>query len=357
MQVAMKTIALFKDFGKDHVYTLSEIAEIAKLNPDFIFLSMHQAIDLGQQISLDEGGFDNKDIADKGRALLIACKKALPFKVSYALPVLLKSSNGQSTKLTFLFCMPADQVENTDVIYQQGYYADFEANPSGNKKLKDSLPVWEKTREFASLRGRNDIRALILGSSYSGNYFALVEQMERDNVDGSIVVIDYNEIPLATLKTMGGFRKQDAIVRGGITKMDFPDKKFNVMYGDYILSCLHPGKVGDFFKSIAQNISPDGFIFLTLSCNNYYEANKTEEMPFAFNATVRNINGHDQEQYYRGTLSFYRSLAKQYGLKFKILKHEDRKDNVLIRDYYIVISPVKASPSRMLTSNSTRRAI
>lgn len=207
MQAAMKTIALFKDFGKDHVYALSEIAEIARLNPDFIFLSIHQAIDLGQQISLDEGGFDNKDIADKGRALLIACKKALPFKLSYALPVLLKSSNGQSTKLTFLFCMPADQIENTDVLYQQGYYADFEANPSGNKKLKDSLPVWEKTLEFASLRGRNDIRALILGSSYSGNYFALVEQMERNDVDGSIVVIDYNEIPLDTLKTPHNFHQ------------------------------------------------------------------------------------------------------------------------------------------------------
>lgn len=336
-EVPTEPFELNTRFSPNHVYSLTEATDLVSRNSAVIFLSMSWIKDIGQ-ISADNG-FDNDKIAKVGVTMLEKFKGALPFKVYGAIPVLLKSVDGRTTCLTFLTVIPHNEVEGTNVMYQQNYYADFEGNPEGNKKLVDSLPVWEQSVQFANAREKGNIKFLVLGSSYSGNYSSVVEQVERNNINGSIVVMDYNRVPLETLKGRVAMRQQDAIVQADITRMPFDqNRKFDVMYGDFILSCFHPAKVPEFFSSVSSHLSNDGALFLSLSCNNFFQANGSEEIPFAFSATVRDLNGKQQEHYYRGTYTFYQKLAEDNGLHFRIIKKQVREDNPSICDYWLAIT-------------------
>jgi len=328
-----------ENISGNHIYTLDEAREFAMLNRGFLFLSLHKAIDSKRNIDVNRG-FDNEVIANYGRSLLARYRKTFPYELSGVLPVLLKSTGGQSTKLVFLFYMPIDQIGEESLRYEAAHYALFENQPSQYYyTLEKSLPVWEETQEFASLRSKQDVRILILGSVYSGNYVALRKQLDSCGIDGSITLVDNNEIPLAILREKQVLKNGDNAVNGDVTRMKFSGRKFDVMYGDYILSCVHPGRIEDFFKSVSENIAPDGVIFLTLSCNNYFEKSKAEEMPFAFNALI--VPSYPPVQYYIGMLSFYQKLAEKYGLRFRIIRHQDHEYDSDIRNYWIVISPVK----------------
>lgn len=339
-EVPTKPFELSTRFNPNHVYSLTEANDLVSRNNSASFLSLGWIKDLGQ-ISADNG-FDNDKIVQAGATLLENFKGALPFKVHGAIPVLLKSADGLSTKLTFLTAAPHDEVEGTNIMYQQNYYSDFEENPAGNKKLVDSLPTWEQSSEFSKAKQKTGSRFLILGSSYSGNYSAVVEQVQRNNIDGDIVVMDYNRAPLETLRSKVKMRQQDSIVQADITRMPFDlSQKFDVMYGDFILSCFHPAKVSEFFSSVSSHLSNDGALFLSLSCNNFFQANGSEEIPFAFSATVRDLNGKQQEHYYRGTYTFYQKLAEQNGMNFRVIKKQVREDNPTICDYWLAITKTK----------------
>lgn len=329
-------------FGPNHIYTLTELEEVARQNPDFVFFHVPSY----ELISYPgPHGFTDKKIIEEGlfRLRFLSGEIIYP-EASNVLPVLLRrpDKSPEGASVIFLFSTPLEFVKSPDEIFIEEYYNKAERAPSTGRTLLGSLPIWGATEEFQRLRQKKeDIKILILGNAYSGNYRALIEQLRANSINASVVVMDYNSIPLETLKSKEFFRNdRDSVFQGDIAEMPLePSVKFDVMYGDYILSSFNPAKIAGFFRAVSEHINSDGVVFLTLSCNDYFKTFYQEEIPFAFQMRIK-----ENQWNYRGTFALYQKLAEQNGLQFKIVKHdktrlEDYWDWT-IGDYWIVITKI-----------------
>lgn len=321
-------------FGKDHAYSLAEASELHHNNHQVILTALSGFLDL-KQFPADKG-IDHPKLKDAGKMILERARAALPFKYQDIVPLLVPSADGQTTKLVFLSPILLDDIKGTDTMYQERYYESFEEHPEENKKLSDSLPVYEQSDSFKGLQMKHGAKALVLGSSYSGNYVTLKDQFAAHGIDAGITVVDYNDKPLNTLKEKGVLRPQDNTLQADITNLPPEVANIDVMYGDFILSCFHPSKATEFFTSVSQRLAPDGVLFLALSCNDLAGANGLQEIPFAWNVSVRHMEGQDQEQYYRATLELYQQMAAKAGLEFHVLKKQPR-EGAGVCDYYLEV--------------------
>lgn len=153
------------------------------------------------------------------------------------------------------------------------------------------------------------------------------------------------------MKNKVELRPQDGLIQGDITKLPFaPDKLFDVMYGDFILSCFHPKNIADFFSSVSMHLNQnDGTMFLSLSCNHRAQNYNMKEIPFAFDFMIREEKG--QELYFKAPLSFYQRLAENQGLEFKIIKQQIRDKYPDICDYYLAIEKRAKNVEQSLKSD------
>ena len=318
-------------FGSDHVYSLTEIHEVAQASSQLAFFVLERTPS-NCNAATTEAGFDDKQIADEGRRILENQKKMFHFDYQEVFPVLLKSEYSRWTWLVFLASAQLEQIKGAEQSFSAEYYATAEAGLPG-RRLLNSLPRWAQTEEYQQLKDQKFIDVLVLGNACSGNYTALRTQMSADRIKGAVTIIDLNSTPLDTLVKKGLLQVQDRVVRADITQMPFaPEVKFDVMFGDYILSCFHPAKIHGFFHSLAKRLAPRGKIFLTLCCNNIFETKGMEEINFAFYPMFSRLGN-----YFKGTYSLYEELARRNGLSFKVIHRQLKPDSSEERDYWLVL--------------------
>ena len=322
----------------DHVYTALEALETIHQNPAAIFVYLF-VFDKSINGHITEG-VDYPGMGDEVKKVLqVFIEKYPMIQFSAAIPVLCDKTDDSGMKVAYLAAIPLASIKNTDSMYLEDYYEDFETNPSNNKKLSDSLPTYLGSESFSRMKDSDrQYRVALLGNSYSGNYAAVVDSLDNAGVNSMITVMDYNRIPLINTRNTEGIRPQDNLVQADITRMPITrDKTFNVMFGDFILSCFHPEKIDDFFTSVSDHLSGEGVLFLSLSCNNRAKNREIVELSDVFDFTVRDLKGKVQEQYFRATLSFYEALGARHGLKFDVIKEQVREEYADVCDYYLAV--------------------
>jgi len=78
--------------------------------------------------------------------------------------------------------------------------------------------------------------------------------------------VDYNEHPLLTTRAETKIRETDQLVQADIGQLPFQKEQFDLIIGDFILYCLSPDKIPQFFQNIENQLTDDGAIFFSTHC-------------------------------------------------------------------------------------------
>lgn len=166
-------------FGPNHIYSLTEASNVVSQNPSAIFCIMY-ILDLPAGIPIDKG-FDHQELAEFGNKQPISMNEKYPIMhFTGSIPVLGASIDETSPKLAYLSALPLFDIHNSDSMFLDAYYADFENNPVDNNILSDSLPIYKGSEQYKKLKEKGKIQVAMLGNSYSGNYTSLVEHLNQE---------------------------------------------------------------------------------------------------------------------------------------------------------------------------------